>query len=431
MNNNKYTLMIENLNIQFEEKQKDCENMFSKYQEYYTKYNVSAELIKQLKGDIMALENQIIDLKSKTNTLEKDEYLISFLNENGFNTLEELYDFIKEKKNCVCNYKNNIYNSNKKQINTSVNIVNEGPSKELRKSFILFKFRSLVNKVIEYKKQDINKNILIKRIKSFLKNNRKLSFDEICNIPLPPISNDEEILLNININSNKKNTIKKKNKKIYQKERNDYGKTDQDAEINKVIEKLTKSRAIGIKNSCDLYNIRKNKNKHTVHMYSYLHSEANKIDNEHYKEILEEEDISDTNIPRFNKYCNILNKIYINKNIYNSDYIFLPGTFANINIKTISSLINKLEELCKNTTIYNKEDNINNNICEFTNPSTGIKNCLNKKIPNSNKCKYHVKFCDAHNKNYSICKECRIKYNICMFHPNCKKGDKCNFLHLY
>jgi hypothetical protein len=43
------------------------------------------------------------------------------------------------------------------------------PSKEFRKSYVLYKFRTLVNKVIKNNREEINRNILIKRIKIYLK----------------------------------------------------------------------------------------------------------------------------------------------------------------------------------------------------------------------------------------------------------------------
>lgn len=136
-----------------------------------------------------------------------------------------------------------------------------------------------------------------------------------------------------------------KNTKI---KRNKYKKSDQVQVVNKVLDKILKSRKVGNKRISEVYKLRKEKNNATIKLYSYLYNNKTNMDNDIFNDILKEEKISKSNESRFNKYSKILDKIYKNKLIYESEFLFLPGTFCDVNDESIDFLINNIELLCKN-----------------------------------------------------------------------------------
>jgi hypothetical protein len=114
---------------------------------------------------------------------------------------------------------------------------------------------------------------------------------------------------------------------------------------------------------------------------------------------------------------NINNKKIFIKNFNNSKY----KEFLLLNF------ILKNKKRTKNIIEYN-----NINYCEYKN-KLGLRCCKNGKLDGNSKCGYHIQFCDKHNLNFSICRECKRrskkKNKICIFYPKCKKGDNCIFVH--
>lgn len=398
------TTSIDTLNKKVEEMQKECENMFSKYQEYFIKHNISIEITRQLKNDLKIIEDE------KKEYLKNDEYLTKFLNENNFYDKDDLINFIIKTKNHKCveynsidiednivDYNLSLYNNNKKEdINIYYNqIINKckyekytpkteniiednnvytipdkvGQSKEFRRSYVLYSFRKLVNKVIENNKEQFKINIInkrkiniINRIKDYLEKNKKLTFEEICNIPLPPVSYDEDILLNINIVNKKK--IKDTPKNI--KPRNKKQNTNQLKVIRNIIDKIVKTTNTVKNKNNELYNLLYNKNRNNIDIYSYIYTNENSLET---VELVDGK--IDKNNSRLKLICNVFDKIKNTPKIYNSDYIFNYYTFKQINNEGFEELIKELNNLCKDNTpnVTDEESEDDKELCNicFTN----------------------------------------------------------------
>jgi hypothetical protein len=208
-----------------------------------------------------------------------------------------------------------------------------------------------------------------------------------------------------------KNTIKRKK----------YIKTNQEEEVNKVLDKIMKSKKVGNKRIPEIYKIRKEKNRNTIKLYSYINNYKDKLEDEHLNEILEEENITISNKSKFDKYCKILDKIYNNKLIYESDFLFQPGTFSDINKEGIDLLINKLEILCKENDndilnfkdicneitkkveeldIKENKDDIDNNI---------LYKCKNAKC-DDDEVENEDDYCNYCKKDLKNCKLCNIEF---------------------
>lgn len=163
-------------------------------------------------------------------------------------------------------------------------------------------------------------------------------------------------------NTHKNNSLKKIVKKVIlinrinkhlleikkKQKRKDYEKTNQNMKINNLLDKLLKSKNIGNKRFSYFYDIRKEKNKYLLKTYDYYYINKSKFSDEEKMDFLQEENINISNESRFNIYTKIFHKIYNNEIIKNSDFIFYPNSFKEINIKSIDTLLYKLEKLCIN-----------------------------------------------------------------------------------
>ena len=144
--------------------------------------------------------------------------------------------------------------------------------------------------------------------------------------------------------------IKKQSSKVIEKEnkpkRNDYGHIDQDAEINKILDKLVKSRNIANRRYPN-NNINVKANRYKMELYSDYYINSNKYNEEEKQLFFEQENLkyNNGNKSRFEKYTRIFNKFHNDEIITNSDYVFLPNTFKNVNNKYIDSLVYKIKLL--------------------------------------------------------------------------------------
>lgn len=139
------------------------------------------------------------------------------------------------------------------------------------------------------------------------------------------------------INSDKNNIQKRNTKK----------ETNQADEIKIVLDKIKKHYK-KIYNDEDIYNQLIVENRQVIKTFSIIHQKyiENKINNKFINEIFK---LYDTNKARFVKNIEIFHKIYNEKELYNSNYLFLKFTFNNINKESINNLINTLKsELLKN-----------------------------------------------------------------------------------
>jgi hypothetical protein len=389
---------------------KDCKNMFEKYQEAFMKNSISIELMKKLKVDIIELEIKVKDYED--NELRDKKIMDKW----GFDNLNELTNFINKYRNhsCKCNckpvnsknidldfdnymvnynlslhdkkpeiipYYNQIVNKSKyeKYTPNTENIIADnnvytipdkvGPPKEFRRSYVLYNFKKLVNKVIENNKKQFKINIInkrkiniINRIKDYLEKNKKLTFEEICNIPLPPVSYDEDILLNINIVNKKK--IKDTPKNI--KPRNKKQNTNQLKVIRNIIDKIVKTTNTVKNKNNELYNLLYNKNRNNIDIYSYIYTNENSLET---VELVDGK--IDKNNSRLKLICNVFDKIKNTPKIYNSDYILNYYTFKQINNEGFEELIKELNNLCKDNTpnVTNEESESDKELCNicFTN----------------------------------------------------------------
>jgi hypothetical protein len=372
------------------------------------------EKIKKYQKQIFDKNNIISNLNDEIKKSdEKDIYMTNFLNDNGFSNPEQLLEFITENKNksYIIDI-SNIYDYNilmKNPLYKSLNEVNSGLVKEIKQlknnkyekitdnineddiiidyNLSIFDKKnnedyytnyiinnSIYNNKINYKsniknntitttniiipqKVTLNKPFYDKYINELLKKNDILKLNNkeyenrfIINSYKDYIEDlylDNEVYDNqwiiYHYNSNNKKNTKKVN---VEKKRKKYNKTNQLEIVNSILDKSTKK----VKNT-KFYNIKIERNKSLIKLYSYLYNNKEEIKNEDKEDLIIDENIRDLNSSRFNKCCNIYNKIYNNDKIFSSNYIFTPGTFEKINDKSIDLLIYKLELLCNNEDI--------------------------------------------------------------------------------
>lgn len=83
-------------------------------------------------------------------------------------------------------------------------------------------------------------------------------------------------------------------------------------------------------------------NRQVIKTFSIIHQKyiENKINDKFIDEIFK---LYDTNKARFIKNTEIFYKIYNEKELYNSNYLFLKFTFNNVNKESIVYLINTLK----------------------------------------------------------------------------------------
>lgn len=149
-------------------------------------------------------------------------------------------------------------------------------------------------------------------------------------------------LIKYNLSFNIKKT-KKENCNI-NNERKEYEKTNQGDKINNLLDKIVKE--IGHVKNKDFYDKRLNTNKRLIDSYNYYYLHNSKLNEYEKASFFEEQKINKSNMSRFNKFTKIYNKIIKEKEIFESEYIFLPHIFKDINIKSIDNLIYKLKLLC-------------------------------------------------------------------------------------
>lgn len=166
----------------------------------------------------------------------------------------------------------------------------------------------------------------------YKKDEEKIKSTQRENVNISDLENTSK--LNENKNNNEVNNEKKKRKS--KKESNQLD------EVNKVVNKIKKHYK-KLYNDKDIYNQMINENRQTIKTLSviyqkYIKKEINEdfIDNI-YK-------LYDTSKSRFIKNIEIFDKIYNKeKQLYNSDYLFLRFTFNNITKESIDLLIDTLK----------------------------------------------------------------------------------------
>lgn len=300
-------------------------------------------------------------LKSLINILDE---ISEFLLNNGFNTFDEVIEFINKNKKSTPSFENTyitqyvsdminyhlydniVYNIIEKKKNTKKCLyntcINFIPNKYLycyhHCDIEMKKNKNNINIKNENSKElDLNSNSWIS-YKNYLKDSNDLQ----------NIYYDKWIFSLIN---NKKNN--KIQKKVIRKE---YTKRDQDQTINGILDKLSKK----VKNT-EFYKIKIERNKTLIKLYSFLNNNKNSLDNDEKLELQEVEKIriDDRNKSRFDSRCKIYDKIYNNKKIFSSNYIILPSYIDTINENYIDLFIHKLELLCDSMKIEDIK-NINN-----------------------------------------------------------------------
>lgn len=195
---------------------KDNKNMFKKYQENFTNYNVSNEIAKQLKKDLKKIENKYNDLEKVKNELEnenkkwesknkewtaKDEEMTKYLNDNGFKGPKDLSIFIEKFKNhkCICNCPPIEENDKYKEKIMEIDILNFNRKRQLELQILNDKLRcNLDDNKKKYEKEiDIIKNQLLEKDNKIQNDFEKINDN---------IENNENIkikeLVNENINDN-------------------------------------------------------------------------------------------------------------------------------------------------------------------------------------------------------------------------------------
>jgi hypothetical protein len=162
-----------------------------------------------------------------------------------------------------------------------------------------------------------------------------ISFKEICDTPLPPVTDDEDILLNMKIKGLRKTKTHKslddKKKLLLSKIKFNNKKYEKDVE---------------------LYNLVFKENRYIIHILSYIY--------EKYGDDTKNKDIKslyidyDKNISRFTKIIKIYSYIKNKSKIFNSNYLLLYNTL---------DIINKDDNLDEIFTFLEKnllEDNVGN-----------------------------------------------------------------------
>lgn len=222
-------------------------DMFKKYKESLTNYYISNEILIKLKIDLVDIENKynfienqlnnLIDEKKKWTT--KDEYMTTFLNENGFEKPKELEKFIIKYKNhkCLIVEENDKY----KEMVMKLDILKYGEKERLRVEKenenlrydidIGMKKRDkeineLKDKILlleKYNKQDLNDNL---NINNYINTENKIektienSLNDINISSIQIDNNNITILENVNINEDIK--VKKTKKGPYLNKDNSY-----------------------------------------------------------------------------------------------------------------------------------------------------------------------------------------------------------------
>lgn len=147
---------------------------------------------------------------------------------------------------------------------------------------------------------------------------------------------NKNCICSIDSNSSSKNESEKIEKKRKTKK-----ETNQEDEINIVLDKIKKHYK-KIYNDEDIYNQLIIENRQVIKTFSIIHQKyiENKINDKFIDEIFK---LYDTNKARFIKNTEIFYKIYNEKELYNSNYLFLKFTFNNVNKESIVHLINTLK----------------------------------------------------------------------------------------
>lgn len=341
--------MTPQIQIQFQQNMKDLENIIAKLKRDIKIYKEENILWKNRYNKIMEEKNNYIYLNNNINISEDINYdeIITDYNLKLINK--------KEKGNTNNFYKIDIINKMYKDKYIKTLKIHQN-NEELEK-----------NNIINIKENTIfyNLKINIKNIPIIIVYHKyeKNNFSDCQLIPYFDInkyfSNLLLLFIKYNLSFNKQANTPKKNKN-----RNDYGKVDQNNEINSVLDRIHKSKKIGKRRYIDFYEIRVRENRCKLEKYNYYFINNSKFSDDEKYNFFEEEGITPSNESRFNKYTKIFYKFHNNKYIKDSDYIFLPNTFKDINYKSIDALIYKLEKFIKNP---EKLEDIKNNVFDDDN----------------------------------------------------------------
>lgn len=246
------------------------------------------------------IENISLELDETKDKLESYKYfydnMINFLNDVDIKDDTELKDFIIKAKEHKCRCSCTIDLNKKIYANESVDIKKENT--EIYEPFV----ESNITNVIP------SCNLL--EIDNQYDNN--VSFKEICDTPLPPVTDDEDILLNMKIKGLRKTkthrSLENKKKLLLSKIKFNNKKYEKDVELYKLVFK---------------------ENRYIIHILSYIY--------EKYGDDTKNKDIKslyidyDKNISRFTKIIKIYSYIKNKTKIFNSNYLLLYNTLDIIN----------------------------------------------------------------------------------------------------
>lgn len=204
------------------------------------------------------------------------------------------------------------------------------------------------------------------------------------------------------VNKKTSTNVKSKNKPI----RNKYGSINQDAEINNILDKLVKSKRVGERKSSG-NNINIKANRYKIELYNDYYINSSKYEEDEKQLFFEQENIkfNKVNKSRFEKYTRIFHKFHNDEIIRNSDYVFLPNTFKNINKKSIDLLIYKIKLLCMNK--YSLDDIKDNKVLEIDSDDESVDDWGEK----FNECSLCRENKQSDNNNNGYCENCFIQIN--------------------
>lgn len=348
--------------------------------------------------------------------IENYEQIVKILKSYKNTNTDPNIDYIDINEEII-NYNLSIYNKKEKQIpyynqiinkckyekyfskaenivvdnNVNTNTDKVGPSKELRKTYILYKFRNIVNKVISKNKKDDFKNRFINNIHLFIENYNKLLINR---------KNDKIKKNRIQINNNKlrylvnKLILNIRIRKFLIKKENNSPENVNAKVLNSIIKSNIKYKDI------NCFNILLQGNRGIIDIYS-----------NYYKEyIIDKKDDDIKIISKFhdknkNRFMRLIELFYLIKKedqLYKSKYLFNYYTLAKIHKKNnnFEIFINLLKSKIKDDDIKNLDINIENN--------SNTIDCLNRSCPDhSNDAN---EFCNDCKEDLIKCKKCGIKF---------------------
>lgn len=373
LNNNYYSQMI-NTNYILTEQLK---NKTKQYDYIYMEVTYFRNMY--MNDDVQRKKNYLLDSDESTdniNTIQFDKIkLLEKENEDLLYKINKLELNFNEKENTPINnysYITEIVNKNLHSDIIYKIIYEKRKTKKCNNNtcikFIPNKFNLCYYHLVEKKKSNIINNTMIYNLKINIKNipvivehhKYEQTNPKDCQLVHYYDINKhyKDLLLLFNKYNLSFNNKKRKQKDLNTPKRNNYGQIDQVAEINKILDKLVKSRKIGSRRYPDNINIKLNRYK--LESYNDYYINSNKYDEDEKQLFFEQENIkyNTINKSRFEKYTRIFHKLHNDEIIRNSEYVFLPNTFKNINLKSIDNLIYKIRQLCKDK--YSLEEIKNN-----------------------------------------------------------------------